>query len=289
MIKKKIACVLLAVCSAVICSCSKNNIVTEVTSEESTTLNTEDTVASDESTEIVCDETSSVTTTAPSSLSIPELSKEEIYEDIADQLLCRWAALSSYTNLGEELLRQYKTFDQTMMIEMTMTSELIQPLDLNKRVSSREHIFDYFHCVKAEGADVPLDYISFVCEYLFGVEVSDEDIVNALSTDDTCFEVLLNNDQNGVVYQRHPAYYRELSDGEYTYDFESVIKYEITDCGDDDFSCEIYYADEYDHNDDGSLKKIENIATVNVEVEWSEEDYLGFEINNISVDFDGEE
>ncbi len=287
---KRYYIVILVLCVSIVLSGCKTIEESTISSEPSTILSenteTDASVSSNTSSETI--PSTSSETEAPvtyESVSAPEgLTREEIYDDVGQELLIPWSKYFYIDNDSHTYLREYSEFNETMMLEILYTSYLYGPADLN---GNRPEIFDYCHY---EDNVSMLLYTVQAMHFLFGQEISTEEIMALVPGTNEDLYVM----RYDVGYASLRGEYVSLSDiaAEITDTNVEDNNYDFTmDCSilsSDDTSCtyDVYWTpgSSGEHLTNGRFAPVRDIATITVTFDFDDSYDLGFIITDIQVE-----
>ena len=217
------------------------------------------------------------------SFSVPGgLTREEMYWDVGQELLLGWSRLY-YLDIDRHVyIREYTELNETMMLEMVLESRLYQ----SNIAGARPNVFENCHCV---GRNL-IDYTILAMSFLFGQEISENQIEELLSRSSNEFYSIYYDDtadslHNEVVDIREIG--AEITDtnvAEDNYDF-------VPDCSilsSDDTSCtyDVYWVpgSSGEHLPNGRFAPVRDIATITVTFDFDDSYDLGFIITDIQVE-----
>ncbi|HPE27792.1 MAG TPA: hypothetical protein PLM10_02900 [Saccharofermentans sp.] len=262
------------------------NIIEESTTSTESTVSSESSETSTTSPEST---TSTSSETEPSvtyeSVSIPEgLTREEIYEDVGQTLLCYWSKYYYLDNESHIYLREYSEFNETMMLEVLW---LAYQLYIPTIQGQRPRIFDYCHCNDADGV---LLYTIQAMHFIFGQDISAEEMMAMIpGTSEDSYVMRYDEGYDSIISARVSlidisAEITDTNVAEGNYDFTtdcSIVSYDDTSC-----TYDVYWVpgSSGEHLPNGRFAPVRDIATITVTFDFDDSYDLGFIITNIQVE-----
>ena len=281
--------VILVLCISIFLSGCNTIKESTISSEPSTILSATTEPEASEASSTSEDTTSSSDETEASvtyeSVSAPEgLTREEIYEDVGQTLLCYWSKYYYLDNESHIYLREYSDFNETMMLEVLW---LAYQLYIPTIQGQRPRIFDYCHCNDADGV---LLYTIQAMHFIFGQDISAEEMMAMIpGTSEDSYVMRYDEGYDSIISARVSlidisAEITDTNVAEGNYDF-------TTDCSivsSDDTSCtyDVYWVpgSSGEHLPNGRFAPVRDIATITVTFDFDDSYDLGFIITDIQVE-----